>query len=222
LTEFLNTIASDTTYVNAVQEPLSMHLSENRSWRQTLLDIAGSDSKILWQIFLCLRLSGSWRLKQSDHDDFGGRIMTAKNEDSDASECTESWLWNCESRNATCQNAGCIQRGSGRESALVPTARAVRSTGDETKELMARQKLRGRVRIELTQGSVSLPRNGFEDRTPHQRRSVPTFSIVYRVDDWIQWTIVYSLRWFLHHQPSERLNKRWAIRPKFRLLKFIY
>jgi len=30
------------------------------------------------------------------------------------------------------------------------------------------------VRIELTQGSVSLPHNGFEDRTPHQRRSVPT------------------------------------------------
>lgn len=28
--------------------------------------------------------------------------------------------------------------------------------------------------IEPTQGSVSLPHNGFEDRTPHQQRSVPT------------------------------------------------
>lgn len=35
------------------------------------------------------------------------------------------------------------------------------------------RKFRGRVGIEPTQGSVSLPHNGFEDRTPHQQRSVP-------------------------------------------------
>lgn len=32
---------------------------------------------------------------------------------------------------------------------------------------------RGRMGIEPTRDSVSLPHNGFEDRTPHQQRSIP-------------------------------------------------
>ncbi len=37
-------------------------------------------------------------------------------------------------------------------------------------------KSRGCVGIEPTQDSACLPRNGFEDRTPHQRCSIPTLN----------------------------------------------
>jgi hypothetical protein len=43
---------------------------------------------------------------------------------------------------------------------------------------------RGRVGIEPTQDRASLPRNGFEDRTPHQQCSIPTSILPSRLSEY--------------------------------------